>query len=153
MTTILTIFDILLISTLLWLAWKLLASEDIFKAVDKVVAIMTRQIERHKGKVYDKGRGNSLARGEFSEASKPARKIVKKKRFVMESMLVEEAMEQMESLGHSFFLFFDGVANNMEKPRRCQTLIDLLPVIISPNALFNQFCLYYVYLAANFNQD
>ena len=30
---ILTLFDIVLISTLLWLAWKMLRSEDMFKAV------------------------------------------------------------------------------------------------------------------------
>ncbi len=88
--------------------------EDIFKAVDKVAAIMTRQLERHKGKLYDKGRGNSLARGEFSEAGEPARKIVKKKRFTMESMSVDEAIEQMEHLGHSFFLFFDADAQEIK---------------------------------------
>lgn len=33
MTHILTGFDILLTATLLWLAWQLLSSEDIFKAV------------------------------------------------------------------------------------------------------------------------
>ena len=31
--SLLTAFDIVLISTLLWLAWKMLRSEDIFKAV------------------------------------------------------------------------------------------------------------------------
>lgn len=33
MTTLLTLFDIFLVLTLLWLAWQLLASEDLFKAV------------------------------------------------------------------------------------------------------------------------
>lgn len=31
--SVLTLFDILLVMTLLWLAWRLLASEDIFKGV------------------------------------------------------------------------------------------------------------------------
>lgn len=31
--SILTLFDIILVSTLLWLGWRLLGSEDIFKAV------------------------------------------------------------------------------------------------------------------------
>ncbi len=31
--SILTLFDILLVLTLLWLAWRLLSTEDIFKAV------------------------------------------------------------------------------------------------------------------------
>ena len=84
--------------------------EDLFKSIDKVAAIMIRQIERHKGKLYDKGRGNSLARGEFNEAAEPARKIVKNKHFVLESMPVGEAIEQMENLGHNFFLFLDAEA-------------------------------------------
>ena len=84
--------------------------EDLFRAIDKVAAIMTRQLEHHKGKLYEKGRGNSLARGEFSETTRPAepvRKLVKTKRFAVMPMSVHEAIEQMELLRHNFFLFFD----------------------------------------------
>ena len=84
--------------------------EDLFKAVDKVAAIMIRQLEHHKGKLYEKGRGSSFARGELNEATEPvepARKVVKTKRFAVKPMSVDEAVEQMELLGHSFFLFFD----------------------------------------------
>ena len=83
---------------------------DLFKAIDKVAATMTRQLEHYKGKLYEKGRGNSLARGEFSEsveAAKPARKVVKTKRFAVKPMSAAEATEQMELLGHDFFLFFN----------------------------------------------
>ena len=45
--------------------------EDLFKAVDRVVNIMTRQLERHKGKLYDRGRGSPLARGKFKESPPP----------------------------------------------------------------------------------
>jgi len=84
--------------------------EDLFKAVDKVAAIMTRQLEHHKGKLYEKGRAGSLARREFNDTvapAAPARKVVKTKRFAVKPMSVVEAVEQMELLGHSFFLFFD----------------------------------------------
>jgi putative sigma-54 modulation protein len=84
--------------------------EDLFKAVDRVAAIMTRQLERHKGKLYDKGRGSSLARGEFDETTdltEAARKIVKTERFTVASMSVDEAIEQMEDLEQDFFLFLD----------------------------------------------
>jgi putative sigma-54 modulation protein len=80
--------------------------EDLFKAIDKVAAVMKRQLERHKGKLYDKGRGNSLARGEVGETS-ASRQIVKRKSFILEAMTVDEAIGQMEQLGHSFFLFLD----------------------------------------------
>ena len=84
--------------------------EDLFKAIDKVAAIMTRQLEHHKGKLYEKGRGSSLARSEFNEAAETlesARKVVKTKRFTVKPMSIDEAIAQMELLGHSFFLFFD----------------------------------------------
>jgi len=84
--------------------------EDLFTAIDKVAATMNRQIEHYKGKRYDKGRGSSLARGEFNEevvAAQPLRKVVKVKRFAVKPMSVAEAIDQMELLGHDFFLFFN----------------------------------------------
>jgi putative sigma-54 modulation protein len=84
---------------------------DLFKAIDKVAAIMVRQLDRHKGKLYEKGRRGSLVRGKFDpEAAARAeagRRVVKKKRFVLEPMPLDEAIEQMRGLGHSFFLFLE----------------------------------------------
>jgi putative sigma-54 modulation protein len=91
--------------------------EDLFRAIDKVAAIMTRQLEHHKGKLYEKGRGNSPVRGEFNEETRPAepvRKVVKTKRFIIKPMSVAEAIEQMELLRHSFFLFFDADAGEVK---------------------------------------
>jgi putative sigma-54 modulation protein len=84
-------------------------AEDLFKAVDKSVAIMTRQLEKHKGKLYDRGRGNPLARGKFNHADQPEsrKRVVKTKHFIIEPMTLDEAIEQMERLGHNFFLFLD----------------------------------------------
>ncbi|MFB0558990.1 MAG: ribosome hibernation-promoting factor, HPF/YfiA family [Dehalococcoidales bacterium] len=84
--------------------------EDLFAAIDKVAATMNRQVEHHKGKLYDKGRGSSLARGEISEeteAAPPLHKVVKVKRFAVKPMSAAEAIDQMELLGHDFFLFFN----------------------------------------------
>jgi putative sigma-54 modulation protein len=82
--------------------------QDLLKAVGKVAAVMNRQIERYKGKLYEKGRGNSLTRSEFKEEpAQPDRKVVKVKRFAVKPMSVAEATEQMELLGHDFFLFFN----------------------------------------------
>ena len=84
--------------------------EDLFAAIDKVVAIMDRQIERYKGKLYDKGRGNSLARSELNpetETAELVKKVTKIKRFAVKPMPVAEAIDQMELLGHVFFLFLN----------------------------------------------
>ncbi len=87
--------------------------EDLFTAIDKVAVVMSRQIEHHKGKLYDKGRGSSLARSEFNEPAEPSRKVVKVKRFAIKPMSVSEALDQMELLGHDFFLFFNADAEEL----------------------------------------
>jgi len=81
-------------------------------AVDAVTEVLERQIERYKGKLYEKGRGVSLARKSAvpesiaaSESSKDSPSVVRVKRFAVKPMSVAEAVEQMELLGHSFFLF------------------------------------------------
>ena len=83
--------------------------DDLFQAIDKVISVLDRQLERQKGKLYDKGRGNSLARGELKEEepSRPGPEVVKVKRFAMKPMSVPEAAEQMVMLGHSFFFFLN----------------------------------------------
>jgi len=84
--------------------------EDLLIAINKVAEVMNRQIEHYKGKLYEKGKGSSLARGEFNEEAGPtlpSREVVKIKRFAVKPMSVAEAIDQMELLGHDFFLFFN----------------------------------------------
>ncbi len=89
-------------------------AEDLFKAVDRVATILTRQLEKHKGKIYRGGRRNPLARGKFPQAETAnTRKVVKTKHFIIEPMVLEEAITQMESLGHDFFLFLDANASEV----------------------------------------
>ena len=90
-------------------------AEDLFKAIDRVAVILTRQMEKHKGKLYNRGRGNPLVRGKFQqpEEVKTVRQVVKTKRFIVEPMSQEEDIAQMERLGHSFFLFFDADASEV----------------------------------------
>ena len=82
--------------------------KDLFTAVDKVETNMTRQLEQRKGKLYGRGRNNVAKRVLPSEEvapELPAREVVKVKRFVVKPMSVTEAADQMEVLGHDFFLF------------------------------------------------
>ncbi|MGB2814378.1 MAG: HPF/RaiA family ribosome-associated protein, partial [Dehalococcoidales bacterium] len=83
--------------------------EDLFQAIDKITSVLDRQLERQKGKLYEKGKGNSLARGEFkAETAQEFRpEVAKVKRFAMKPMSVIEAAEQMQILGHSFFFFLN----------------------------------------------
>ncbi len=85
-------------------------SKDMRTAIDKIVNVLSKRIERYKGKLYDKNRGVSFARQgaaiEEEEIEAPKR-VVKTKHFLVKPMPVDEAISQMELLGHDFFLFVD----------------------------------------------
>jgi putative sigma-54 modulation protein len=85
-------------------------SKDMRTAIDKVVDVLSKRIERYKGKLYDKSRGISFTRQgaaiEAEEIEAPKR-VVKTKRFLVKPMPIDEAISQMELLGHDFFLFVD----------------------------------------------
>jgi putative sigma-54 modulation protein len=85
-------------------------SKDMHTAIDKVVDVLSKRIERYKGKLYDKSRGVSFARQgaaiEEEEIEAPKR-VVKTKHFLVKPMPIDEAISQMELLGHDFFLFLD----------------------------------------------
>ena len=84
-------------------------------AIDMVIEVLARQIKRYKGKASDrKDKGVSIARqmenieaAEVSKKRTTAPELVKIKRFIVKSMTVEESTEQMELLGHDFFLFIN----------------------------------------------
>jgi putative sigma-54 modulation protein len=89
---------------------------NIRTAIDKVMDALTSRIERYKGKLYDKGRGISLARQgateEMKEIETPKR-VVRSKHFLIKPMLQDEAINQMELLGHDFFLFINAETGNI----------------------------------------
>ncbi len=91
-------------------------AEDLLIAADHAAEVLTRQLEKHKGKLYDRGRGNPLARGKFvqPEPAENVKRIVKNKSFIVEPMSQEYAVEQMERLGHDFYLFVDEKSGDVQ---------------------------------------
>jgi len=86
---------------------------DMFASIDATVDKMYRQIVRYKGKRYGRGRGpGEMPPVEEFEEEEPPR-IVRTKRFQVAPMDEEEAIEQMELLGHDFFVFFNVDGNGM----------------------------------------
>ncbi len=86
---------------------------DIYAAVDSVMDKMSRRVERYKGRQRTMRRGQApsaptvAAEIETELADEEAPSIVRVKEFEVSSILAEEAIEQMELLGHHFFLFVD----------------------------------------------
>jgi putative sigma-54 modulation protein len=90
-------------------------NHDLFTAIDAVMDKMYRQIGRYKGKHKDRSRpGAEEISGEevpvqLGPQETPGR-IVRTKRFRVVSVNPEEAIEQMELLGHDFYVFFNAEA-------------------------------------------
>ena len=89
-------------------------SNDIFAAIDAVIDKLYRQINRYRGKRQRRWRGSN-AQEEFlmgeplpieEEDEDIEQNVVRYKRFPLRPMSTEEAIEQMELLGHDFFVFF-----------------------------------------------
>ena len=90
-------------------------------AIDAATEILARQIRRYKGKFSKKGRGISrtqqITASEVSIDDKSVKvkpEVVRVKRFPVKSMLVDEAAEQMELLGHDFFLFISNDTGSLK---------------------------------------
>lgn len=86
-------------------------SGDMFASIDAVMDKMYRQIARYKGKRQKARRGGAPEDLglpiEDLELDDDEAQVVRVKRFAVEPMVQEEAVEQMELLGHDFFVFFN----------------------------------------------
>ncbi len=88
---------------------------DMFAAIDAVRDKLQRQIKRFKEKpVRVRARAQAAAAAQaaaLEEETSPH--IVRTKRFAVTAMTEEEAIEQMELLGHDFFIFFNPGADSI----------------------------------------
>lgn len=86
-------------------------ADNLFTAINEVTQVMERQAERFKGKLYQRGR-RAAARPAPAPPSPPL-PIARMKRFAVRPLPVEQAVEQMELLGHDFFLFVNPDTGNL----------------------------------------
>ena len=95
------------------------AHEDMYAGIDLVTEKLERQIRKFKTKVNRKSRqfnGNTKG-GQFAVSGANATyvnydvvegfEVVRTKRFNLKPMNVEEAILQMDMLGHDFFVFYN----------------------------------------------
>jgi putative sigma-54 modulation protein len=93
---------------------------DMYAAIDLVVEKLERQIRKYKTKVNRKFRNDNSVKFMFQDTLPPDNgevheeesefenfEIVRTKRFNLKPMDAEEAVLQMDLLGHNFFVFSD----------------------------------------------
>ena len=96
---------------------------DLFAAIDALHDRLQRQITRYKDRHYRRGKirrqGGQVLEVEIQDGddSQDGRtdtpQIVKTKSFAYKPMYSDEAIEQMELLGHNFFVFTDAETNQV----------------------------------------
>ncbi len=98
-------------------------SGDAYTSIDAVLDTMERQIARFKDRYYHRGQQRRagrpasiselpLAKGATEEEEEGPR-IVRSKQFVVKPMFSDEAISQMELLGHDFFIFLNAETENL----------------------------------------
>ena len=93
------------------------STSDIFASIDATVDKMASRVRRFKGRRYENRRRASHAvtrevelaavPEEVAEPEEETGVIIRRKEFLVQPMDEEEAVEQMELLGHDFFVFFN----------------------------------------------
>ncbi len=97
---------------------------DMYTSIDGVVEKIERQIRKYKTRIKLKNRSETrealreinqklLDVPDNSEEEDEGIKLVRRKRFVLKPMSVEEAVMQMDLLGHDFFVFLDDEDNKV----------------------------------------
>lgn len=95
-------------------------NSDMYAAIDLVVDKIERQIRKHKTKVNRKLREKGSVKTNFilpeavavlDAVEEDELELVRTKRFDLKPMDVEEAILQMDMLGHSFFVFTNADTN------------------------------------------
>ena len=89
---------------------------DMYASIDGVLGKLEKQIHKHRTALRKRLREGAFTNDGFepdgADEENPPR-IVRKKRFVLKPMDLEEAQMQMELLGHEFFVFMNSNTNEI----------------------------------------
>lgn len=96
-------------------------TDDLYKSIDFVVDKLERQVRKYKTKINRKSREKGFeglfeaeaAAGSVAEEADENLEIVRSKRIDLKPMDSEEAVLQMNMLGHDFFIYTDAETNEI----------------------------------------
>ncbi len=87
------------------------SNEDMYSSIDRTVDLLERQIRKNRTRLERRlhAQDFSFENLKFTEDVPEEKefKIVRSKRFAVKPMDIEEAVLQMNLLGHEFFMFFN----------------------------------------------
>lgn len=84
-------------------------TDDLYSAIDKIVSVIERQIRKNKTRLEKRLRDNAFDPSNFEPDTATEEEtefnVIRTKQLALKPMSTEEAILQMNLLGHSFFLF------------------------------------------------
>ena len=89
---------------------------DMYACIDRVIDVLERQIRKQKTRLEKKLKSGAFdAPTDFSDHDEePEFKIVKTKKYESKPMSIDEAILQMNLLGHEFYIFNNAETNDKE---------------------------------------
>ena len=85
---------------------------DLYASIDSVTSKLESQVHKYRTRLIKKGRGEKLHVIDAAPAYLEDEPPVKVKHFITKPMPVDEAIMQMNLLGHSFFVFINSEGGN-----------------------------------------
>ena len=89
------------------------SSNDMYLSIDRAVDKLESQIRRHRTKLEKRIRPAEVEAAPEEAYEEQSYDVVRVKKFSVKPMAVEDAITQMELLGHDFFLFENEDNGNM----------------------------------------
>ena len=91
-------------------------STDMYNSIDGAFKNIENQYKKHKERL---SRKNSKINGlkavsEVNKEEEEPLEVIRRKKFTLKPMNEEEAIMQMELLGHNFYVYFDDASNNIQ---------------------------------------
>ncbi len=91
-----------------------ISNDDMYAAIDKAIDVLERQIRKQKTRLEKRLKTGAFVADSIEIEEESEFKIVKSKKYENKPMSTEEAILQMNLLGHAFYIF-----NNAETNDKC----------------------------------
>ncbi len=89
------------------------SGKNMYELIDQALPKLEKQIIKHHAKMKDKKFKVKDFAGETDKPVEPEKQVVRSKAFELTPMTVEDAIEEMELVGHEFYVFLNRATGNV----------------------------------------
>ena len=89
------------------------SGKNMYELIEQALPKLEKQIIKHHSKMKDKKFKVKDFVGETEKTVEPEKQVVRSKAFELTPMTVEDAIEEMELVGHEFYVFLNRATGNV----------------------------------------